>query len=118
MDEFRDCCRRLGARGIVFVDYRREAFVAPAGSLRVTVDRHLVARAYDPKSGLRPAGDSLPPVSRGVVLELKYNGRAPRWMHDLVTNFNLQRTSFPKYVHCVGALQRLNGQKTLTGVPG
>ena len=39
-----------------------------------------------------------------MVLELKYNGRAPRWMHDLVTSFGLQRLSFPKYVYAMDAL--------------
>jgi hypothetical protein len=105
LTEFCDCRERLSADGVVFVDYWREAFVSQtAESVRVTFDRHLVARRYAGGYGLSPPADSSPAIEKGVVLELKYNGRAPRWMHDLVTSFSLQRLSFPKYVYCVDAL--------------
>jgi hypothetical protein len=45
-----------------------------------------------------------------VVVELKYSGRVPKWMRELVRDFGLQRTSFPKYVHAVDALQLRPGQ--------
>ena len=51
-----------------------------------------------------PAMES-PIKPKGVVLELKYNGRIPHWMQDLIASFGLQRQSFPKYVHCVDALK-------------
>jgi hypothetical protein len=101
------CLRReqLKAEGTAFVSYLREAFVSQsAESVRVTFDRDIAGRPYDPRDGLTvPDDESLVKVN-GVVLELKYNGRAPRWMHDLVTSFGLQRLSFPKYVYALNAM--------------
>jgi hypothetical protein len=103
--EFCACRDRLNAEGVAFVNYRREAYVSKsAEGVRVTLDRHVVGHRYQVGSGLEPHNDSSPAVTKGVVLELKYNGRAPRWMHDLVTTLSLQRLSFPKYVYCVEAL--------------
>jgi SPX domain protein involved in polyphosphate accumulation len=105
LEEFCRCCERLSAVGVAFVSYRREAYVSQsAESVRVTLDRQVVGHAYNAGCGLAAPDECSAPVARGVVLELKYNGRAPRWMHDLVTSFSLQRRSFPKYVHCVDAL--------------
>ena len=104
--EFCKCCESLSAVGVAFINYLREAFVSlSAESVRVTFDRHIVGHRYLSGYGLEAPEESSPPVTRGVVLELKYNGRAPRWMHDLVTSMSLQRQSFPKYLHCVDALR-------------
>jgi hypothetical protein len=87
------------------VSYQREAFVSPtAEAVRVTFDRHIAGHRYYAGDGLALPDEKSAVPERGVVLELKYNGRAPRWMHDLVTTFGLQRLSFPKYVYAVDAL--------------
>jgi len=97
---------RIQADGVALVDYRREAFVSSAAeNVRATFDRRIVGCPYRRGSGLMLGDDVTPIPVRGVVLELKYNGRAPRWMHDLVSDFGLQRLSFPKYVHCVDVLK-------------
>jgi hypothetical protein len=101
------CQRReqLKAEGVAFVSYIREAFVSQsAESVRVTFDREIAGRPYDPRMGLAVPDDESMVKVNGVVLELKYNGRAPRWMHDLITSFGLQRLSFPKYVYALDAL--------------
>jgi VTC domain len=97
---------RLGASGTAFVSYWREAYVLPhAEGARVTFDRQIVSRPYDPGRGLAmPAAGEV--VSRHhVVLELKYIGRAPGWMKDLVNSYNLERVSYPKYVYSIDALK-------------
>jgi hypothetical protein len=105
LSEFCEARDRLHADGVAFVDYRREAYVSnSAEGMRVTFDRRIAGHGYRADCGLAPPGESRAVMPRGVVLELKYNGRAPRWMHDLVTSFNLQRISIPKYVLSVDAL--------------
>jgi hypothetical protein len=105
LTEFCDCRERLQAEGAAFVDYRREAYVSQqAEGIRVTFDRHIVGHSYQAKAGLIPPEKASPTVTKGVVLELKYYGRAPRWMHDLVTSLSLERGPFAKYVLCVNAL--------------
>jgi len=106
LTEFCQCRDRLHAVGTAFITYRREAFVSPtAEAVRVTFDRQIAGHPYRPGDGLTlPPEEAFVPVS-GAVLELKYNGRAPRWMHDLIMSFGLQRRSFPKYVFGVDALR-------------
>ncbi|HEX2476187.1 MAG TPA: VTC domain-containing protein, partial [Lacipirellulaceae bacterium] len=103
--QFCECRDRLHAVGTAFISYRREAYVSPtAESVRVTFDRQIAGHPYRPEMGLTVPMDEAFVVVDGAVLELKYNGRAPRWMHDLITHFGLQRRSFPKYVFGVDAL--------------
>jgi len=106
ISEFCDCRERLQAGGVVFVNYHREAFVSSvAENVRATFDRQIAGGRYCPGGGLAIQGDTTPIPGKGVVFELKYNGRAPRWMHDLVNSLGLQRQSFAKYVHCVDAVK-------------
>jgi hypothetical protein len=105
LDEFCQRREQLKAEGVAFVSYIREAFVSQsAESVRVTFDREIAGRPYDPRMGLTVRDDEAMVKVNGVVLELKYNGRRPGWMHDLVTSFGLQRLSFPKYVYAMDAL--------------
>jgi hypothetical protein len=105
LEEFCQRREQLKAEGTAFVSYIREAFVSrSAESVRVTFDREIAGRPYDPRAGLTVPEDEAKVKVNGVVVELKYNGRAPRWMHDLVTSFGLQRLSFPKYVYAMNAM--------------
>jgi hypothetical protein len=117
LSEFCEAQARLHAEGVAFVDYRREAYVSnSAEGVRVTFDRHVEGHCYHADIGLTPFGEARAVMRRGVVLELKYNGRAPRWMHDLITSFNLQRKSIPKYVLSVDALNLVaKGSAPLSG---
>jgi hypothetical protein len=98
---------RLAARGSVFVSYQREAYVAlEADGIRVTFDRHITGKAYDPLSGLQLPADGAAVFPDQVVFEVKYSGPIPSWIRGLIHDFGLQRVSFPKYVHAVDALQQ------------
>lgn len=103
------------ARGAIFVSYIREIWEAPDDEeLRVTFDREVRGSRYDgsgelrvPKKGWRPF---LPPYlapmpKDGVILELKYDTQAPRWMCDLVRIFNLNQIAICKYTSCIYAQQ-------------
>ena len=106
MNEFCRLRQGIGAYGYTYVGYRREAFGSGGtlSNVRVTFDRDLVAgnhRVGDPLLILPP---DISPRVGGVILELKFTDRFPRWMHDLVQVFQLERTSVPKYNTCVDAL--------------
>jgi hypothetical protein len=105
--EFCELRARLDAQGTAIVSYWREAYVAPhAEGARVTFDRHIVGRPPSPAAGLVISAPGAVVTTGDVVLELKYIGRAPGWMKDLVRSFGLARVSFPKYVCCINALKR------------
>ena len=92
----------LQADGQIFVSYLREAYVTPFDDqVRVTFDHQLRASHFDRELRLIPIPTWLQPPIEGVVLELKFCDRFPQWMHDLVQEFNLERTVMAKYVACM-----------------
>jgi hypothetical protein len=110
LEEFNRRTSRLSAHGRAFVSYQREAYVAlEADGVRITFDRHIRGVPYDSLYGLNMPAVAAPVFPDQVVLELKYSMQLPIWARDLVRDFGLQRTSFPKYVHAVDALRRQPG---------
>jgi SPX domain protein involved in polyphosphate accumulation len=101
----------LNADGRVFVSYVREAYVSPNDEqIRITFDHQLQASHYDRTLRMFQIHAWHQPRVEGVVLELKFCDRFPFWMHELVQEFNLQRTVMAKYVACVET-QRLAGPR-------
>jgi SPX domain protein involved in polyphosphate accumulation len=96
----------LNAAPAAMNTYRREAYMSRHdNSARLTMDRDL--------HGANWSGDlhdlagthwRKPPIN-GVILELKFTQRFPRWMAELVQRFEIQRCSVPKYVECVKAVR-------------
>ena len=98
----------LGAVGVIYVSYRREAYVSPNGnSIRVTFDRQLLGSPYQQGTRLSlPTQGARAKVGNGdkVILELKFTDRFPEWMREMMQAFNLCRTSVPKYIHCIDTM--------------
>ena len=122
-EDFWQFANTVSARGKIYVSYYREIWEdADDEELRVTLDRQIRGSRYDgsgrlevPRRGWRPY---LPPYLApfppdGVILELKFNDRAPRWMFDLVRLFNLQQTPVCKYCACIYAQQLEWGRRVL-----
>ena len=97
--DFWQFANSVRARGAIYVSYIREIWESPVEEeLRVTFDREVTASRYDgsgelhvPKRGWRPF--CFPPHMETlpkdfVVLELKFEERAPRWMLDLVRSLS------------------------------
>jgi hypothetical protein len=114
-DDFWNFSNIAKARGAIYISYIREIWEAPDDEeLRVTFDREVHGSRYDgsgelrvPKKGWRPY---LPPYmgpwpKDSVILELKYDTQAPRWMVDLVKIFNLNQVAVCKYTACTFAQQ-------------
>lgn len=108
MLNFRTLCDSIGAIGVIYVSYRREAYVTRENnSIRVTFDRQLLGGEYRQGSPLTlPVEGAKPEIGNGdrVILELKFTDRFPAWMHDMTQAFDLQRTSAPKYVYCINTM--------------
>ena len=113
-DLFWRLCVRLQAKAAVYVSYLREAYEQPGDSeLRVTFDRLIRATPYDrsgrltlPMRGFAPCSDQPPYFlpHDAVVLELKFDHRAPAWMFDLARIFGLHRQAMCKYCACMERL--------------
>jgi hypothetical protein len=81
-------------------------------NLRVTLDRYIHGSRTTAAAGCRCPSVAgvrfclliLAPLPKdGVILELKFDNQAPRWMFDLVKIFNLRQVPVCKYVACMYA---------------
>lgn len=100
--EFKQHVEVTSAVPRLLVRYDRQAYVgATDDEIRVTFDRRLRTLRWErPEVRVDATGFREVPAG-GVVLELKFNDRAPFWMLDLVKRFELKRISFSKYCRSV-----------------
>ena len=129
--KFWSLCNAVKAQPMIYTSYLREIYEGENDEeLRVTFDRHVSATpvqglglpsfvqgmGYEghgmgkftaPERAIPPRPDRWPyylPFD-GVVLELKYEERPPRWMYDMVRYFNLQRRFMCKYAACIDSME-------------
>jgi len=92
---------------VVIVDYNRNAYVYPAGNVRVTFDSALQAGRITDNIW---APDSLSDVSEGnTILEVKFNQYLPEHIRQLVCSVPGIRTALSKYVLCRKNLRSKQG---------
>jgi len=107
LERFCHLREKVGAGGAAYVSYDREAYVSPGSdNLRVTFDRQLTGNSFCPPIALTPPSQGVAACGSGVILEIKFVDRFPRWLQDVVLTLDLQRCSFAKYCRCVEALRR------------
>ncbi len=96
------------------ITYRREAWMGTFDTrLRLTFDHFVHALAPDRYLELNPdAGVPVIPTGH-AVMELKFNGRIPRWIRDVIMAQGLKVQRFSKYAAGIEALGRLPGRKRL-----
>lgn len=80
----------------LLVAYEREPFFGKFNqNVRITFDRKIRARETD---RLWYQGDEYIDISRGAtVMELKFSGVLPVYIHDLIREFDLSRIAYSKY---------------------
>lgn len=85
-----------GLRPKTIVDYTREAFVYPAGNVRVTLD-------YDIRTGLfgldflNPDSSTVPVANNPIILEVKWDNFLPSIVRDTVSLNGRHTAPFSKY---------------------
>lgn len=88
-----------GLRPKAIVDYTRDAFVYPAGNVRVTLD-------YNIRTGLRstdflnPGCPTVPAGNSPIILEVKWDEFLPDLIRDAVQLPNRRAGAFSKYAAC------------------
>ena len=84
----------------LLVVYEREPFVDPRQSLRVTFDSNIrtvpTTDPYEPVSPTRRILDT-------VVVEMKFVGGIPLWLHAVIQKFQLARVGLSKYCSGIDA---------------
>lgn len=95
--EFLAVMMQRSMRPVTIVEYRRTAFVHPAGNVRVTFDTDIVASRdfgnfFAPSPLVRPV---LPPGTH--LIEIKFDQYLPDFIYSLLQTGQLQQTAFSKF---------------------
>lgn len=88
-----------GLKAKTVVDYTREAFVYPAGNVRITLD-YDIRTGSTPADFLAPDCVTLPAADCGIILEIKWDSFLPEIIADAVQLKNRRTSSFSKYAAC------------------
>ena len=100
LDELRREMLARMLRPRTIVEYRREAFVHPAGNVRVTIDSDVRSGLFS-TDFLNPDLPLLPACAPGEsVLEVKYDAFLPALVRDLVQVGDRQSSAVSKYALC------------------
>jgi hypothetical protein len=114
---FRAYATLLDARPSARIRYLREAYESTAGEgVRITFDtlvEHAIAADGDANG--RATWHRTP--VEGVIVEVKFTEAFPSWVASLVTTFQLQRQSIPKYVLSMDAAIREGRYQPASVVP-
>lgn len=88
--------RTEGFRPLLFVEYRRSAFLHPAGNVRITLDSHITASPY--REGLLCGGITLPVLEAGQeVMEIKYDEFMPPFIPPLLADIPKVHAAVSKF---------------------
>ncbi len=88
--------RYQNLRPTTIIDYRREAYVYPAGNVRVTFDSD-IRRSNLVSEFLNPNLVTIP-AAKAIILEIKYDGFLPDIIRDILHIGWRKRTEFSKYL--------------------
>ena len=99
VEQFLLLMNQVRANPIVRTRYRRQAYESFADkNVRLTFDRDFcfsVTQNLDTR--LKGPGWQRVPMSNGVILEIKFNGRFPAWISGMIKYFGCDQKSISKY---------------------
>lgn len=98
-EEFAQLTMRIGARPMLRVRYKREAYESTGRDpVRVTLDTELM-HSVTPDADLGLANGRWEETpTEGIILEVKFTDACPSWATNMLRTLGLERTSVPKYV--------------------
>lgn len=91
--------KNRGLRAKTIVDYTREAFVFPAGNVRITIDSD-IRTGLCSTDFLNPDAVTVPVVASPIILEIKWDDFFPDIMRDIIQLESCSAGAFSKYAAC------------------
>ncbi len=102
LNQFQLYMRTINANPVIQVRYERSAYESTCNMrVRVTIDKNLCFRTVrTPEVGLNSAGWQELKLG-GMVLEIKFTDRFPKWLNQMVRMFNLKLRPVSKYAYSI-----------------
>ena len=96
-------------RPTMLIVYEREAYFSKFNNaLRITIDKNLRYYEYPKIKNLYKDSDLEYAIPGYTILEIKFNHGYPKWLQEIIQEFNLQRRSVSKYTVCIDASHRID----------
>ncbi len=103
---------RNGLKPTILIVYEREAFFSKFdSSLRITFDKNLRYFENPRINNLYSDKDLEYATPNHFVLEIKFNNGYPKWVQDIIQEFELARRSVSKYTICIDSSNRIDPLK-------
>lgn len=91
--------KTTGLRPKTIVDYTRDAYVYPAGNVRVTLDSG-IRTGLDSTDFLNPSSVTIPAGDAPIILEVKWDEFLPDVIRDAIQLPGRHASAFSKYAAC------------------
>lgn len=88
--------RYQNLRPKMVVDYMREAYIFPAGNVRITIDSNI--RSSNNVTEFLTSDLTTIPAANAIILEIKFDDFLPDIIRDIIQLENRHTTEFSKYV--------------------
>lgn len=84
-------------RPVVLIEYKRKAFIHEMNNIRITIDSDI--RASETDFRLFEKEPILKPIEyyHNVLVEVKYDGFLLNWITNILSRYQMTRTSYSKY---------------------
>lgn len=103
---------KSGLKPIILIVYDREAFFSKFdNNLRITFDKNIRFFEYPKIENLYRDEELEIAIPNDFVLEVKFNNGYPKWLQDIIIEFNLIRRSVSKYTICIDSSKIINPTK-------
>lgn len=103
LERFSIDCNRFLLKPVTIIEYNRVPYVYPIGNVRITIDTAIIASSMNDLFSDQLCGVNVLPGSYGV-LEVKYDDVLPGAITHVLSGYDLQVSSFSKYVKARDAL--------------
>jgi len=104
-EEYEETAARRSLGPKVLITYRREPYLGAFNkNFRITFDYDI--KACEGTSLFEKKCDT-PVLADGVIMEIKFNGRLPHYIKEIIDGYNLERVAYSKYCHAVEACYAL-----------
>ena len=93
---------KMSLHPVVLIVYEREAYYSKfTDELRITFDKNLRYMLFPDINDFGSESKMKYVLPSNFILEIKFSGGLPHWLHKIISGMNLSRLALSKYTMCI-----------------
>lgn len=93
---------KMSLHPVILIVYEREAYFSKfTDELRITFDKNLRYMLFPDINDFGSEGKMNFVMPSNFILEVKFSGGLPRWLHKIISGMSLSRLALSKYTMCI-----------------